>query len=534
MFLCRAKIGILGMNGAGKSCFMKILAGEDDDYDGDVTFAKGIKVGYLAQEPALDEDKNVRENILDGIGDEITTLDRYYELKNEVQKNPTPQIIEELKAVEAEVKEKKLLEFEWQVDRAIAALRCPPGDSSVTHLSGGEKRRVALARLLISKPDLLLLDEPTNHLDAASVAWLEKFLAQYKGTVLAITHDRYFLDNVAGWILEIEGGKMHPFQGNYSSWLIAKQARLELEKRKEQVLGRQLKEEMEWVQKSPKGRQAKNRARVERYEELRKSYKTKKYEPGAIVIPPGPRLGGEVINVENLTKTLVDTDDDGNESVRTLFKDLNFKIAAGAIVGIIGPNGSGKTTLLKVLAGVSQPDSGDIKVGQTVKIGFASQGRDGLNPNNTVYQEIAQSDHELVVGDSTISLRQYIAFFNFKSGSQDKLVGDLSGGERNRVHLAKMLKSNVNVLLLDEPTNDIDIEVLRSLEQAIAEFPGCVIVVSHDRWFLDRIATHILAFHDNNEVVFHEGNYSSYEREYKVEEKNNTASFVNITKRGTW
>lgn len=533
-FFHGAKIGILGMNGSGKSSLMKVLAGLDDDYDGEVNYAKSVRVGYLAQEPQLDDTKTVRENILDGVSSRMKVLEDYDNLKAEitllkVSGKPIPPLMEhQVEQLESKIREEKLMDFRWQADRAINALRCPHPDSPVTHLSGGEKRRIALARLLISRPDILLLDEPTNHLDASSVAWLEQFLAQYKGTVLAITHDRYFLDNVAGWILEIDDGRLIPFEGNYSEWLIAKQNRLELEKRKEKVLERQLKAELEWVNNSPKGRQKKNKARLERFEELQKSHRTRQHEPGTIVIPAGPRLGTEVIDLHNVSKHMTNMDG----TTRTLMQSVSFRVEPGAIVGIIGPNGTGKTTLLRIVSGELLPDTGTVKIGQTVKLGFASQSREELKPHNTVYNEIAQNQHEMMLGDKTILTRQWVAGFNFKAGAQDKLVSMLSGGERNRVHLAKMLKSNVNVILLDEPTNDIDIEVLRSLEEGLVEYPGSVLVVSHDRWFLDRIATNILAFEDDGRVYYHSGNYSSYVEERGMASKHRF-SFTSVTKRGS-
>eukprot|EP01124_Arcella_intermedia_P030038 TRINITY_DN6481_c0_g1_i1.p1 TRINITY_DN6481_c0_g1~~TRINITY_DN6481_c0_g1_i1.p1 ORF type:complete len:655 (+),score=129.97 TRINITY_DN6481_c0_g1_i1:94-2058(+) len=533
-FYAGAKIGILGMNGAGKSSLMKVIAGVDDDYDGEVNFVKGIRVGYLAQEPALDDTKTVRQNILSGIP-EMAPLIKYFETKEKLESkdlkdSEKPALEEQFAQISKVVEELKLLDSQWQIERAISALRCPPGESKVKHLSGGERRRVALARLLLAKPDILLLDEPTNHLDAASVAWLEHFLAQYKGVVLAITHDRYFLDNVAGWILEIEGGRCYPFEGNYSQWLYSKQQRLELEKRKEAVLSKQLKAELDWIHKTPKGRQTKSKARMERFEEMRARQRTKNYEPGVIVIPSGPRLGNEVIAVEGISKSVSSP----TNQKRVLFENLSFKLTPGSIIGIVGPNGSGKTTLLNILGGIDAPDNGNIKIGQTVKLGFATQSRDSLNPYNTVYEEISQGNHEMPWGDSIIPVRKYVASFNFKAGQQDKRVADLSGGERNRVHLAKMLKSNSNVILLDEPTNDIDVEVLRSLEEGIQDYPGSIVVVSHDRWFLDRVATHILAFEDGG-VMFFEGNYSEYEKD-KTEVRGIRESFVfrNITKRGTW
>jgi len=506
-----AKIGILGLNGAGKSSLMKIIAGVDDDYEGEVEYPMGLKVGYLAQEPVLDESKTVRENVLDGLPEQSAILFEYYELKEKEEAGELePQMKARLDRVTQIVTDQKLLDLEWRIEIAMTSLRCPPPDSSVTHLSGGEKRRVALTRLLISAPEILLLDEPTNHLDAEAVAWLESYLGQYKGTVIAVTHDRYFLDNIAGWILEVEGGKCYPFEGNYSSWLLNKQTRLDQEKKREKVLKKHIEEELSWIQKSPKGRQSKNRARLTKYDELREQFKKREYEPGSIVIPQGPRLGEQVIELISVSKS-VQTED----GPRVLFQDVNFRLKPGAIVCIIGPNGAGKTTFLKLLAGEEEPDSGEINIGQTVKLGYSSQSRDTLNPYNSVYEEISGGEHELQIGGRVVAMRSYVASFMFSGSGQQKYVSDLSGGERNRVHIAKMLKSDVNVLLLDEPTNDIDVEVLRSLEEGLLNYTGCAVVVSHDRWFLDRIATHILSFEKGSDPVLFEGTYSEYEREMK-------------------
>jgi len=507
-----AKIGILGLNGAGKSSLIKIIAGVDDNFEGELDFPSKLKMGYLAQEPHLDDRKTVRENVLDGLPEKSAILFEYYQLLEKEEEGPLePQMKARLNHLTDIVNEDKLLDLEWQVEIAMTALRCPPPDSAVTHLSGGERRRVALTRLLISHPEVLLLDEPTNHLDAESVAWLEIFLSKYKGTVIAITHDRYFLDNIAGWILEVEGGKCYPFEGNYSNWLLYKQNRLDQDKRKEKVLKKHIEEELSWISKSPKGRQAKNRARLTKYDELRQQFKKRDYEPGSIVIPQGPRLGDQVIEMVSVSKSILTPEG----SRRMLFEDVNFKLKPGAIVCVIGPNGVGKTTFLKLLAGEEQPDTGEIHIGQTVRLGYSSQSRDSLNPYNSVYEEISGGEHELMIGGRVVSMRSYVASFMFSGNGQQKYVSDLSGGERNRVHIAKMLRSDVNVLLLDEPTNDIDVEVLRSLEEGLIEYTGCAVIVSHDRWFLDRVATHILAFEAGRPPKLFEGSYSDYERQTK-------------------
>eukprot|EP01128_Nolandella_sp_AFSM9_P005764 TRINITY_DN284_c1_g1_i1.p1 TRINITY_DN284_c1_g1~~TRINITY_DN284_c1_g1_i1.p1 ORF type:complete len:606 (-),score=158.49 TRINITY_DN284_c1_g1_i1:44-1861(-) len=536
-----AKIGILGMNGAGKSTLMKIIAGIDDEHDGEVVIFSGMKLGYLPQEPTLDESKTVKENVVDGVADQVEILEDYYQKQDQLKDEPENlHLKEEFEALERKVKKDDLLTLQWRIERALWALRCPPPDSPVTNLSGGEIRRVALARLLISEPDILLLDEPTNHLDANSVAWLEQFLSTYKGTVLAITHDRYFLDNVSGWILEVENGKVHPFDGNYSEWLVYKQKRLQMLAKKEKVMERHLKKELEWIKKSPNARQAKSKARIGRYEELREKHKLREYEAGSIMIPAGPRLGNKVLEVKNLTKSVVqgisateNVHDYPEEDKRVLIDDLTFSLPPGAIMGVIGPNGSGKTTFLKILTEKIPPDSGSVEFGATVNMALVSQDRESLDPTKTVFEEIAQGRFEVELGDDIINTRQYVAGFNFKSRQQEKYIGDLSGGERNRVHIAKLMMENANVLLLDEPTNDIDVEVLRSLEEGIQSFPGSLIIVSHDRWFLDRVCTHILAF-EGSDVQFFEGNYSQYERQRKREGKNEQGTkFITLKKKGT-
>jgi ATP-binding cassette ChvD family protein len=498
-FFYGAKVGILGLNGAGKSTLLRIMAGEDTDFDGEVNIYKDYKIGFLHQEPELDYSKTVKENIEDGVAEKLEILQKYNELKNSGKTN-TPKFRE----LENIVRDKKLAQLESNISRAMYALRTPPPESEVENLSGGEKRRVALCRLLISEPDILFLDEPTNHLDAESVAWLERFLDEYQGTVLAVTHDRYFLDNVAGWILEIDRGKCIPYEGNYSDWLVAKQTRLLQEEKSQKSLIKRLKEEQSWIGQTPKARQLKSKARIERYNVLRDSVLNRKYESGTIMIPPGPRLGNQVIDAKDLTYEL----DDG----RVLIKDFSFSLSPGAIVGVVGPNGSGKSTLLNIITGKKKPTSGSIKIGETVQLAMIDQMRD-LHDANSVFDEIAQGQYTIDIGENQIPMRQYVTLFSFKGGDQEKLVSALSGGERNRVHIAKILKTGANILLLDEPTNDVDVEVLRTLEEGLNEFPGCVIIVSHDRWFLDKLATHIIAFEGDGSVVWFEGNYQSYEKD---------------------
>lgn len=507
-FFPGAKIGVIGPNGAGKSTLMKIMAGLDDNFTGEAWPAEGVKVGYLPQEPQLDPNKNVMENVMDGVGPIRDLMKRWEEVNNAFA-DPDANM-DKLLAEQAELQEKidacNGWEFERNVEIAMDALRCPPGDWDVTKLSGGEKRRVALCRLLLSKPDMLLLDEPTNHLDAESVAWLQIYLKNYTGTVVMITHDRYFLDNVTGWILEMDRGEGIPYEGNYTSWLEAKSKRLEIEQNAEDKRQKTLKEELEWVHANPKARQAKSKARITAYEELLKKSNEKVPDIAQIVIPAGPRLGDLVLKAENLKKAFGD---------KLLFENLSFNLPAGGIVGVIGPNGAGKTTLMRIITGQEKPDEGTFRIGETVKLGYVDQSRDALNDNNTVWQEISGGNDTLLLGKREVPSRAYVAQFNFKGGDQQKKVGQLSGGERNRVHMAKMLKSGANVLLLDEPTNDLDVDTLRALEEALMDFPGCAVITSHDRWFLDRLATHILAFEGDSQVVWFEGNYQEYEADRK-------------------
>ncbi len=506
-FFPGAKIGVIGPNGAGKSTLLKIMAGLDSDFSGEAWAADGVKVGYLPQEPQLDPQKNVLENIMEAVA-ETRDLMKAYEDVNMQFADPEADM-DALIARQAELQEKIDAVGGWELERtleiAMDALRCPPGDADVTKLSGGEKRRVALCRLLLSKPDMLLLDEPTNHLDAESVAWLQTFLSNYEGTVVMITHDRYFLDNVTGWILEMDRGEGIPYEGNYTSWLEQKQKRLEQEQNAESNRQKTLARELEWVRQSPKARQAKSKARITAYEELLKQSVEKVPDVAQIVIPAGPRLGQVVLEAHNLKKAFGD---------KLLFNNLTFNLPAGGIVGVIGPNGAGKSTLLKIITGEEQPDSGTFRLGETVKLGFVNQSRDALDDTKTVWQEISDGKDMLTLGKREVPSRAYVSLFNFKGPNQQKKVGQLSGGERNRVHLAKMLKSGANVLLLDEPTNDLDMETLLALEEALMDFPGCAVITSHDRRFLDHLATHILAFEGDSEVVFFEGNYEEYERDY--------------------
>ncbi|MGP1255198.1 MAG: energy-dependent translational throttle protein EttA [Kiloniellales bacterium] len=507
-FLPGAKIGVLGLNGTGKSTLLRIMAGEDTEFNGEAWPAKEAKVGYLQQEPALDPDKTVAENVMEGLGGLKALVDRFNEVSNAFAEPDAD--FDALIAEQAELQEKIDAADAWDLDRTIEiamdALRCPPGEAAVSKLSGGERRRVALCRLLLQKPDLLLLDEPTNHLDAESVAWLERHLEEYPGTVCCVTHDRYFLDNVAGWILELDRGRAIPYQGNYSGWLEQKRKRLAQEAREEKARQRELDHEAEWIKQSPKARQSKQKARIQAYEELLNTQVDKAPEAGQIVIPPGPRLGDLVIEAQDLRKGF------GNH---LLIEDLSFKIPPGAIVGIVGPNGAGKTTLFKMIVGQEQPDGGDLRVGDTVKLGYVDQSRDTLGADNTIWQEISEGADVIPIGKREVNSRAYVGSFNFKGPDQQKKVGQLSGGERNRVHLAKLLKSGANVILLDEPTNDLDVDTLRALEESLLDFAGCVLVISHDRWFLDRIATHILAFEGDSQVVWYEGNFQDYEEDKK-------------------
>ncbi|MCF8480064.1 MAG: energy-dependent translational throttle protein EttA [Rhodospirillum sp.] len=509
-FLPGAKIGVLGPNGAGKSTVLRIMAGLDTDFGGEAWSADGVKVGYLAQEPELDDSKTVMDNIMDGVGPMKALLDRFEEVSMKFGDVSDDDEMNALIAEQGELQEQIDAADGWdlqrQVEIAMDALRCPPGDAKVDKLSGGEKRRVALCRLLLSKPDMLLLDEPTNHLDAESVGWLERFLHDFPGTVVAITHDRYFLDNVAGWILEVDRGRGIPYEGNYSTYLENKQKRLEQESREEGAKQKTISRELEWIRQSPKARQSKSKARITAYENLVAEAGNQKVDMAQIVIPIAERLGGVVIEADHLTKGFAD---------RLLIEDLNFRLPPGGIVGVIGANGAGKSTLFKMITGNETPDSGDIRVGETVKLGYVDQSRDSLDPNKTVWQEISDGQDELDLGKRKIPSRAYVGQFNFKGADQQKKVGILSGGERNRVHLAKMLKSGANVLMLDEPTNDLDVETLRALEEALLDFAGCAVVISHDRWFLDRIATHILAFEGDSHVEWFEGNFESYEEDKK-------------------
>ncbi len=502
-FFPGAKIGVLGLNGAGKSTLLRIMAGIDTDIDGEARPQPGLNVGYLPQEPVLDESKTVREVVEEAVADvadALKRLDSVYAAYAEPDAD-FDALAKEQGELEALIQAKDGHNLENALERAANALRLPEWDQKIAHLSGGERRRVAICRLLLSKPDMLLLDEPTNHLDAESVAWLERFLVDYTGTVVAITHDRYFLDNAAGWILELDRGEGIPWEGNYTSWLEQKDARLQQEASQESARQKTIEKELEWVRKNPKGRQAKSKARMARFEELQSSDHQKRNETNELFIPPGERLGDKVIEVKNLTKSF-----DG----RVLIDDLSFSIPKGAIVGIIGANGAGKSTLFKMLSGTEQPDSGTIEMGDTVKLASVDQFRDSMDDSKTVFQEISEGADIIKINNFEIPARAYCSRFNFKGSDQQKIIGELSGGERNRVHLAKLLKAGGNVLLLDEPTNDLDVETLRALEEALLEFPGCAMVISHDRWFLDRIATHIIDYRDEGQVNFYEGNYTEY------------------------
>jgi ATP-binding cassette ChvD family protein len=509
-FFPGAKIGVLGYNGAGKSTLLKIMAGVDKDFIGEARPQAGIKIGYLAQEPELDNSKDVRANVELGVVETRSLLDEFNAVSLKFGEPMSDDEMDDLLAVQAELQEKIDNAGAWELDRkleiAADALRLPPWDATVENLSGGEKRRVALCRLLLSNPDMLILDEPTNHLDAESVAWLERFLKDFAGTVVAVTHDRYFLDNVAGWILELDRGHGIPWQGNYSSWLEQKQQRLETEERSEKARQKSIKAELEWVRSNPKGRQSKSKARLKRFEEISSQEFQKRSETQELYIPPGPRLGDVVIEIDGGKKSYGD---------KLLFQNLEFKLPRGGIVGIIGANGAGKTTLFKIMMGLESLDEGSINIGETVSIAYVDQSRDDLEGSNTVWQELSGGLDNIVVGSYQIPSRAYVSRFNFRGSAQQKLVKDLSGGERNRLHLAKLLKSGGNLLLLDEPTNDLDVETLRALEEAILDFPGCLVVISHDRWFLDRIATHMIAFEGESEVYSYEGNYSEYEAHHK-------------------
>ncbi len=509
-FFPGAKIGVLGLNGSGKSTLLKIMSGMDQEIEGEARAQTGIKVGYLPQEPLLDESKTVREVVGEGVGDVQSLLDRFNAISDRFAEPMSDDAMNKLMEEQARMQDQIDAVGGWELERkleiAADSLRLPPWEAVIGKLSGGEKRRVALCRLLLSKPDMLLLDEPTNHLDAESVAWLEHFLEEYPSTVIAVTHDRYFLDNVAEWILELDRGHGIPWEGNYSSWLEQKGQRLAQEERQQDALAKTLKRELEWVRTNPKARQAKSKARLQRYEELSSQEFQKRNETNEIYIPPGERLGDLVIECKEVRKAFGE---------RLLIENLNFSLPAGGIVGIIGPNGAGKTTLFRMLAGMDTPDRGEIRVGPSVKLAYVDQSRQALNDKNTVWQEISGGLDLIKVGNYETASRGYVGRFNFKGVQQQQFIGDLSGGERNRVHLAKVLKSGGNVLLLDEPTNDLDIETLRALEEALAAFPGCAVVISHDRWFLDRIATHILAFEGDSQVAWFEGNYQEYVEDYK-------------------
>ncbi|HEX7075396.1 MAG TPA: energy-dependent translational throttle protein EttA [Hyphomicrobiaceae bacterium] len=501
-FLPGAKIGVVGLNGAGKSTLLKIMAGEIEDYQGEAWAADGVRVGYLPQEPELDPDKDVLGNAMEGVAEKKALLDRY----NELAANYSDETADEMARLQDEIDAQNLWDLDQQVEQALDALRCPPGDADVTNLSGGEKRRVALCRLLLSKPDILLLDEPTNHLDAETVAWLERYLREYPGCIMLVTHDRYFLDNITEWTLELDRGQGVPYKGNYSSWLEQKAKRLEVEKGQEEAKQRALKRELEWIRSSPKARQAKSKARIQAYERLAEEAGREQIGHAQIQIPPGPRLGSVVLEVEGLVKGFGD---------RLLIDNLSFKLPPGGIVGVIGPNGAGKTTLFRMITGQEQPDAGTIRLGDTVKLGYVDQSREDLDPKKTVWEEISGGNDMIQLGKREVPSRAYVGWFNFRGPDQQKKVGMLSGGERNRVHLAKMLKEGSNLLLLDEPTNDLDTETLSALEAALEDFPGCAVVISHDRFFLDRIATHILAFEGDSHVEWFEGNFEAYEEDKK-------------------
>ncbi len=518
-FFHGAKIGVLGLNGAGKSTLMRIMAGEDGEITGEARAQPGIKIGYLPQEPKLNESKDVRGNVEEGIQDIISLIEEFSIISDKFAEPMDDDAMNKLLERQGELQNEIDAVDGWQIERtldvAANALRMPPWEADITTLSGGEKRRVALCRLLLSKPDMLLLDEPTNHLDAESVAWLERFLQEYPGTVVAITHDRYFLDNAASWILELDRGHGIPYEGNYSAWLETKEKRLQTEEKQQAANKRTIKSELEWVRANPKGRQAKSRARITRFEELNSQEFQKRNETQELYIPPGPRLGDKVINISHLHKSF---------SEKPLIDNLTFSVPKGSIVGVIGGNGAGKTTFLRMLVGTEQPDSGSIEIGKTVKLAYVDQSRDELKRDKTVWQEISDEQDIIHIGKYEIASRAYVSRFNFKGGDQQKLVKHLSGGERNRLHMAKLLKRGGNVLLLDEPTNDLDVETLRALEEGLLAFPGCVIVISHDRWFLDRICTHILAFEGGSKVVWREGNYSDYEVEHKKRRDDNAFS----------
>ncbi len=505
-----AKIGVLGLNGSGKSSLLRIMAGEDQEFLGEAFPARNFKVGYLKQEPELNPKKNVKENVMEGLGELALLLEEFAKINEKFAEEMSAEAMDKLIARQAEVQEKIEALDGWAVDQkleqAMDALRCPPADRDVTTLSGGEKRRVALCKLLLSNPDILLLDEPTNHLDAESVGWLERFLSEFPGTVIAVTHDRYFLDNVAGWILELDRGEGIPWKGNYSSWLDQKDKRLAQEEKSDSKRAKTLERELEWIRMGAKARQSKAKARISAYESLLKEPTPEKMQELQIYIPPGPRLGDQVVEARNVSKAFGD---------KLLFDNLNFSLPRGGIVGIIGPNGAGKTTLFKMITGQDKPDGGELVIGQSVKLGYVDQSRDVLDPKKSVFEEITGGNDVMLVGSREMPSRAYVSKFNFGGDSQQKKVGDLSGGERNRVHLAKILQTGANLLLLDEPTNDLDVNTMRALEEALLEFAGCAVVISHDRWFLDRICTHIMAFEGDSQVSFFPGNFSEYEEDRK-------------------
>jgi ATP-binding cassette ChvD family protein len=509
-FLPGAKIGVLGLNGAGKSSLLKVMAGEDHEFIGEAFPADGITVGFLPQEPRLDSTKDVKGNVEEGVAEIKALLDRYDELNMKLGEDMSPEAMDKLLEEQGRLQDRIDVVNAWDIDSqlelAMDALRCPPADAEVTTLSGGERRRVALCRLLLKSPDLLLLDEPTNHLDAESVAWLERFLKEYKGTVVAVTHDRYFLDNVAEWILELDRGSGIPWKGNYSSWLEQKQQRLTQEEKSETKRQKTLARELEWIRMAPRARQAKGKARLNAYEQLLNADTAQKIEQVEIYIPPGPRLGDVVVEARGLRKGYGDL---------LLIDDLNFTLPRGGIVGVIGPNGAGKTTLFRMITGQEKPDGGTLRLGETVQPGYVDQSRDALSANKSVWEEISGGEDELTIGKRPVASRAYVSWFNFKGSQQQRKVGTLSGGERNRVHLAKLLQRGSNLLLLDEPTNDLDVDTLRALEEALLNYAGCAVVISHDRWFLDRIATHMLAFEGDSRVVWFEGNYQDYEADRK-------------------
>lgn len=502
-FFPGAKIGVVGVNGSGKSTLLKIMAGLDSEYSGEAWAAEGAKVGYLEQEPQLNPSKDVLGNVMEGVAEKLEKVERY----NELAMNYSDETADEMASLQDELDSQNLWDLDSQVEQAMDALRCPLSDASVDNLSGGEKRRVALCKLLLSKPDMLLLDEPTNHLDAETVAWLQHYLSDYAGTVVLVTHDRYFLDQVTGWILELDRGSGFPYEGNYSSWLEQKHKRLEQEAREDASRQRTLSRELEWIQASPKARQAKSKARISAYKDLVNQREREEVGRAQISIPAGPRLGGVVIEADNLTKGFDE---------KLLIDNLSFQLPPGGIVGVIGPNGAGKTTLFKMLTGAENPDDGNLKVGETVVMGYVDQSRDNLDDGKTVWEEISDGNDIIELGNGEVNSRAYVGAFNFRGGDQQKKVGLLSGGERNRVHLAKMLRSGANLLLLDEPTNDLDVETLRALEEGLEDFPGCAVIISHDRWFLDRLATHILAFEGDSHVEWFEGSYSDYEVDRKA------------------